>query len=306
MNRKYIVVNAIAAMEVLLVFVIFLLFYLTREVHTKRVVYIPKSSTNYTIKTLQKEGEDIALWDKIFIRMFGYPQAGWIDLKATKLTKLDFLYRLTRSKAAIVKITIIPGETNYFIYRQIAKKMKLPHFRCNIEEGFLKPETFFLGLGMTKAQVCGYLYEKSIKWHKSIAKKFIGVWNYKLYKQKLIIASIIQKEAANAYEMPYISAVIYNRLKKGMKLQMDGALNYGRYSHTRVTPARIRHDYSRFNTYKYYGLPKEPVCVASKEAIKAAFFPAKVKYLYFVKCGKKHLFSTTYKAHLRNIKKCSK
>ena len=47
----------------------------------------------------------------------------------------------------------------------------------------------------------------------------------------LTIASIIQKEAANDAEMPLVASVIYNRLDKGMRLQMDGTLNYGIYSH---------------------------------------------------------------------------
>jgi UPF0755 protein len=305
-NEKYKITKIIAAIEVFLVFIVFILFYLTREVKTYRVIYVPKGSTNYTIKALQNRGLDINLLDKIFIRMFGYPQAGWIDLKNTKMTKLDFLYRLTTSKAALAKIVIIPGETNYFIYKQIEKKLKIPNFSCKIEEGFIKPDTYFLPIGMEKKRVCEYLYKKSLVWHKSISKKFLGVWDYKLYKQKLIIASIIQKEAANVNEMPIISAIIYNRLKKGMKLQMDGSLNYGKYSHSKITPKRLRNDKTYYNTYRYKGLPKEPVCVVSKEAIKSAFFPAKVKYLYFVKCGKHHLFATSYKQHLKNIKKCRK
>ena len=238
--------------------------------------------------------------------MFGYPQAGWVDVKSTKLTKLDFFYRITHNKAYIVKIKIIPGETNYFIYKQIGKKLKLKNFKCKIDEGFIKPDTYFLPLGMTKKEVCKFLYKVSLNWHKGFAKKFLGVWNYYTYKKKLIIASIIQKEAANVKEMPLISAVIYNRLKKHMKLQMDGALNYGKYSHKAVTSKRVRNDLSFYNTYKYYGLPKEPVCVVSKEAIIAAFFPAKVNYLYFVKCGKRQIFTSSYKQHLKNIKKCYK
>ncbi|GAB6044952.1 endolytic transglycosylase MltG [Caminibacter profundus] len=304
-TKKYIVTKIIAAIEGLLLFIIFILFYLTRDIETYRVIYVPKGSTNYTIKVLQKSGEDINLFDKIFIRMFGYPQAGWIDLKETKMTKLDFLFRLTNSKAALVKVTIIPGETNYFIYKQIERKLKLPGFKCNIDEGFIKPDTYFLPIGMQKQRACEYLYNKSLRWHKEISEKFLGVWNYKVYKQKLIIASIIQKEAANVKEMPFISAVIYNRLKKRMKLQMDGALNYGKYSHIKITSSRLRNDKSKYNTYRYYGLPPEPICVVSKEAIKAAFFPAKVKYLYFVKCGKKHLFSVSYSQHLKKIKKCN-
>ncbi len=271
-----------------------------------RIIYIPKGNINSTIKILQKNGIDVLLVDEIFIKMFGYPQAGWIDLKSYKMTKLDFLYKLTNSKAALVKIVIIPGETNYFIYKQIEKKLKLPNFRCKIDEGFIKPDTYFLPIGMPREQVCKYLYDKSLKWHKFICNKFLGVWNYKIYYKKLIIASIIQKEAADSKEMPLISAVIYNRLKKHMKLQMDGALNYGKYSHKKITSKRIKHDNTFYNTYKFYGLPKKAICVVSFSAIKAAFFPAHVKYLYFVKCGKRHLFATSYAQHLRNIRKCKR
>ncbi len=306
MKEKYKITKIIAVIEVLLIFIIFILFYLTREVKTSRVVYVPSGNTNYTIKTLQKNGLDINMADFFFIRLFGYPQAGWIDLKSTTMTKLDFLRKLTHSKAAIVKIIAIPGETNYFIYKQIGKKLKIKNFYCNIEEGFIKPDTYFLPIGMERKRVCQYLYDISLRWHRQISKKFLGVWNYPQYKTKLIIASLIQKEAANVKEMPYISAVINNRLQKHMKLQLDGALNYGKYSHTKITPSRLRHDNSRFNTYKYFGLPPEPVCIVSKEAIKAAFFPAKVKYLYFVKCGKTHRFAVTYKGHIKNIRRCSR
>ena len=253
---------------------------------------------------MQKNNIDILNFDKIFIDLLGYPQAGWVDLKDKKMTKADFFYRLTHNKAALKNIIIIPGETNYFIYKQISKKLKIPNFYCNIDEGFLVPNTYKLPIGMKRENVCKYLYNHSLKWHKNFAKRFFGVWNYKTYKKYLIIASIIQKEAANSKEMKYISAVIYNRLKKHMKLQMDGSLNYGIYSHTPISYKRIRKDKSSYNTYKHYGLPKNPVCVVSKEALLAAIFPAKVNYLYFYKCGKHHRFTKSYKAHLRNIKQC--
>ena len=288
----------------MLVFTIFILFYLTRNVYSNRVVYIPAGSVNYTINSLQKRGYNVGIIDKIFLYLLGKPQAGWIDLKSEKLTKLDFLYKLTTSKAAMVKVTIIPGETTYYVYKLLEKKLKIKHINCGFEEGFLKPDTYFLPMGMKKIRICKYLKQKSLLYHKEICKKIFGKYEYEKYKKYLIIASIIQKEAANIAEMKKISSVIYNRLKKHMKLQMDGSLNYGSYSHKKVTPSRIKTDLSRYNTYKYYGLPEEPVCIASREAIIAAIFPDKTKYLYFVKCGKKHFFATTYKQHLRNIRKC--
>jgi len=306
MNKRYIVTKIIAFIEVLMVFAIFILFYLTRPVTTSRVVFVPKGNTNYTIKYFQNRDFDISMFDKIVIHFLGYPQAGWVDLKDTQMTKVDFLYRLTHNKAALRNILIIPGETNYFIYKQIEKKLKIPGFYCKIDESFLKPDTYKLPIGMKRDEVCKFLYKNSLIWHKNLAKKIFGIFNYKTYKKYLVIASIIQKEAANTNEMKYISAVIYNRLKKHMKLQMDGSLNYGKFSHQKVSVNRIKNDNTTFNTYKHYGLPSKPICVVSKEAIIAAIFPAKVNYLYFVKCGKRHLFASTYKAHLRNIHKCLK
>ncbi|GAB6073877.1 endolytic transglycosylase MltG [Nautilia lithotrophica] len=306
MNKKRIIVNIIAFIEFLLVCTIFILFYLTRNVYSPRVIYIPTGSVNYTINSLQKRGYNVGFIDKIFLYLLGSPQAGWIDLKSEKLTKFDFLYKLTTSKAALVKVTIIPGETTYYVYKILENKLKIPNINCGFEEGFLKPDTYFLPIGMKKTRVCEYLKQKSLIYHKQITKKIFGKFEYEKYRKYLIIASIIQKEAANVEEMKKISAVIYNRLKKHMKLQMDGSLNYGQYSHEKITPQRIKNDSSRFNTYKYYGLPDKPVCIPSRDAIIAAIFPEKSKYLYFVKCGKKHLFAVTYKQHLRNIKKCKR
>ncbi len=259
---------------------------------------------NYTIKRLQKSDIDILKIDKYILFLVGKPQSGWIDLKKTKMTKFDFLYRLTISKAALKKITIIPGETDYFIYKQIAKKMGFNSLKCqNIPQGFLYPDTYYLPYGFRKDEVCNYLYKISLKKHKELAKRIFAYWNFQKYYHFLIIASIIQKEAGNKKEMKLISSVIYNRLKKHMKLQMDGSLNYGKYSHQKVTHNRIKNDYTKFNTYKYYGLPDKPLCVVSQTAIVSAIFPAKTNYLYFVRVNGKHKFATTYKQHLKNIKK---
>ena len=105
--------------------------------------------------------------------------------------------------------------------------------------------------------------------------------------------------------MKYIASVIYNRLEKGMKLQMDGTLNYGLYSHQKITSSRIREDNSQFNTYKIKGLPKVPICNPSLKAIEAAINPINTDYLYFVRVPGKnyHIFSKTYHEHLQNIKR---
>lgn len=86
---------------------------------------------------------------------------------------------------------------------------------------------------------------------------------------------------------------------------MDGTLNYGKYAHIKITPKRIREDTSKYNTYKHAGLPPYPVSVVSSDAIKAAIFPKKSSFLYFVRDKKDkeggHIFTKSLKAHNRAI-----
>jgi len=294
----------IKSIEILMILLIFILFYLIQPVKTNRIIYIPNGSINYIIKKLKSSNFDVLTFDKYILYLIGRPQSGWIDMKKTKMTKFDFLYRLTTSKAALKKIIIIPGETDYFIYKEIAKKMKYKYLRClNIPPSFLYADTYYLPYGFTKKETCNYLYKVSLKKHQNLAKRIFGYWNFSKYYHYLIIASIIQKEAKNKNDMKLVSSVIYNRLKIHMKLQMDGTLNHGKYSHTKVTPKMIAYDNTRFNTYKYYGLPLRAICVVSLPAIIAAIFPAKTNYLYFTSVKGRHVFTKSYTEHLKNVKK---
>lgn len=84
---------------------------------------------------------------------------------------------------------------------------------------------------------------------------------------------------------------------------MDSTLNYGKYSHTVITPERIKEEKSLFNTYKYKGLPPHALGTMSIDALKAASKSQKGDYLYFMlnKEGK-HDFTQTYEEHLKNVK----
>ncbi len=291
-------------------------YYLAAPVYSTKVVYIPKGSITKIISYLESKNFEVTPIDRYLVRFFGHPQSGWIDIGAQRLSRADFLYRLTKAKAPVRDITLIPGETAEIFLEEISKKLgldlkKLRRFYDELSpypDGVIFAETYHIPIGMDERHLIYYLVSDSLKRHKRLSLKFFKNYDQKKWFEKYItIASIIEKEAANAEEMPLISAVIYNRLRLGMPLQMDGSLNYGKYSHQKITPKRIREDTSRFNTYKYKGLPPYPVCAVSVEAVKAAIFPAKVSYLYFVKSKKgTHIFSDTYKTHLRNIKSVKK
>jgi UPF0755 protein len=119
----------------------------------------------------------------------------------------------------------------------------------------------------------------------------------------LILASIVEKEAGNKEEMPTIAGIFYNRLEIGQPLQSDATVNYvTKAGRAMPTGDDLAVD-SPFNTYKYKDLPPEPICNPGIEAIKAAIYPEKTDYLYFLTTqdGEKNTyFSKTYAEHLQN------
>ncbi|MFA7084341.1 MAG: endolytic transglycosylase MltG [Arcobacteraceae bacterium] len=307
-NKNLIIFNII---EFFLITCVVVLFYVNLFVYSTKVIYIPKGSTNSIITYLSKSGYELNFIDKTLVRFLGYPQQGWIDLKAQKMTKADFLYKLVTSKAALKEVTLIPGETYYFFLKDVALKMGLSEIKlfnayrkyAFREDGNILAESYSLPMGMSEENLIYYLISYTQRRYEEFSKKIFGEYTPQNWYYYISIASVIQKEAASKEEMPLVSSVVYNRLNKGMPLQMDGTLNYGRYSHERVTAARIREDDSYYNTYLNKGIPQHPVCAISLDAIKAAIFPAKTEYLYFVKDNRTsmHRFSTNYKDHVNNI-----
>ncbi len=251
----------------------------------------------------------------MLLRLIGSPQSGWINIGETEITRGEFLYKISHAKAALQNITLIPGETTYIFLKQISSKLNLDFkelqkqyaMQTKQKEGAFVPNTYRLPIGISEKELIRIFLYNSQKQMKELSIKLFGTYNEKRWFHFVSIASVIQKESANIEEMPLVSSVIYNRIKKGMKLQMDGTLNYGKYSHIKITPKRIREDNSIYNTYKNRGVPSVPVCNVSFDAIRAAVFPAKTKYLYFMKSKSGgHDFSCNYSTHLRNIKRVTK
>jgi len=291
------------------------MYYLNKPIITPKVIYIQQGSINQIIAQMKANNYDLNKLDSIMLRFIGAPQSGWINIGTEVNTKADFLYKLTTAKAALQNVTLIPGETTYIFLRQLAKNLHLniktleQEFKKQspIQEGVFVPDTYKMPIGITESRLIELLLKVSLYKMKAFSKKIFGTYNEKKWFHYVSIASIIQKESANVSEMPIVSSVIYNRLRKGMKLQMDGTLNYGKYSHLRITAKRIREDKSSFNTYKNRGVPSIPVCNVSFDAIRAAIFPAKTNYLYFMKNkGNTHDFSCNYSTHMYNVRRATK
>ncbi len=169
-------------------------------------------------------------------------------------------------------------------------------------EGYLMPATFNFFIDISPEEVLDILVDEQQKVWKQFenAAKNTGLSQ----NAALTMASIIEAETPIADERPTISGVYHNRLKKGMLLQADPTVQYA------IGTPKKRLLYSdlavesRYNTYKYQGLPPGPINSPSQSSIAAAVSPEKNDYLYFVAIGdgsNRHQFSKTYKEHLKKV-----
>jgi len=123
-------------------------------------------------------------------------------------------------------------------------------------------------------------------------------------RQVVSLASILEREIRVRDELPLISSVYHNRLRKGMKLDADPTVQYAMgYWKKRLTNEDYRRTLSPYNTYLNPGLPPGPICSPGLDAIQAALYPAATESLYFVaQEDGRHSFSSSYREHVNKVK----
>jgi UPF0755 protein len=173
-------------------------------------------------------------------------------------------------------------------------------------EGYLFPDTYRLDRSMTTREIiriiAGQFWKEVTPEMRNRAEE-IGL----TVSQWVTLASMIGKESGNDAEKPLISAVFHNRLALGMKLQSDPTAIYhldpNGNSVKTVRKEHLQSD-TPHNTYKIKGLPPGPIANPGLDSLRAALYPAKVDYLYFVaKNDGGHHFSTNLAAHNRAVLK---
>ena len=128
---------------------------------------------------------------------------------------------------------------------------------------------------------------------------------YKFYNTNeiIIIGSLLEKEGLDSLDKKKISSVIFNRLEKNMKLQIDAtvifAITNGKYNLNRklvLNDLKFDHPY---NTYIYKGLPPKPISYVGKKTLDLIFENHKSDFLFyfFDKSLNRHIFSKSYKDH---------
>ena len=171
-------------------------------------------------------------------------------------------------------------------------------------EGFLFPDTYFFARGCSAERVIETMLDRFRE-----ASATLGIANAEAdIKEIVTIASLIEKETASPPERPLVSAVIRNRLEKGMKLEFDPTVIYalGEKFDGNIRKKDLSFP-SPYNTYVISGLPPGPIAAPGLDSIRAALEPADVDYLYFVSNGDGiHVFSSTYGDHVNAVNRLLK
>jgi UPF0755 protein len=163
-------------------------------------------------------------------------------------------------------------------------------------EGFLFPDTYQLRSRTATAKTLVNLQLRQFK--SEFAKVDLRRARRKHLSRYdvLIIASMIEREAQVSKDRRLISAVIYNRLQKGIPLGIDATLRYRLNNWSKALRESELNINSDFNTRRRIGLPPTPIGNPGLASIQAAADPANAKYLFYVvkPCGNgAHAFSTT-------------
>lgn len=165
-------------------------------------------------------------------------------------------------------------------------------------EGYLFPATFEINEDTTQES----LLREMLKAYQARYNKSIEP-NLKDRDLNMImtLASIVEKEAKTDADRPLIASVCYNRIKKGMPLQMDSTVQYAKGERKSALNYEDLKIDSPYNTYKNKGLPPGPIASPGLPSIEAALNPPETKYLFFVLTGKdgSHTFTETYEEHLK-------
>jgi len=167
-------------------------------------------------------------------------------------------------------------------------------------EGYLFPKTYGVARSVDERRMIDKMlsqFEKetaNLDWSQG-AKRGLSV------HEIVTIASLIEREARVPSERRLISAVIWNRLRKGIALRIDATVQYGLPEwKERLTYEDLKVD-TPYNTYLHSGLPPGPIASPGLASIQAALNPARKDYLYYVLTDPngKHTFTRTYEEFLR-------
>ncbi|MBX7257733.1 MAG: endolytic transglycosylase MltG [Candidatus Hydrogenedentes bacterium] len=174
--------------------------------------------------------------------------------------------------------------------------------KANTLEGFLMPNTYFFDVEPAPEVMVARMLEEFRKQYAVLQSEFPEAASRDLM-EVVTVASLVEEETKIDEERATVAAVVYNRLRKKMPLDMDSTLQYALEKYGQRLLDSDKEVDSPYNTYKYPGLPPGPIAGPGLASLRAALNPAQVNYLYFVSNadGKSHTFSATLEEHNKAV-----
>ena len=186
---------------------------------------------------------------------------------------------------------------NFDVIKILNTRYQIPNIGL---EGYLFPDTYIFTKEVSLEEIIKRINDNFNKKLTEQMREEIKRQN-KTIGQIIILASIIQQEAFSNEEMPKLAGIFYNRLEIGMLLQSDVTVNYVTGKKLRQPTIEDTKIDSPYNTYLYKGLPPSPISNPGIDAIKAAIWPEKTDYLYFLHpLNSPTIFSRTQEEHIGN------
>ena len=244
-------------------------------------------------------------------------RAGEYELTSS-MTPVEIIAKLVKGEIKFYMVTIPEDLT----VREIAALLAAN--KLVKESNFLdlaRDRRFVASLGIAGDSLEGYLYPETYKLDRSMgSRKIIQIMNRQFWErftpemrkqaaelgmtinEVVTMASLIGKETGFKDEKPLISAVFHNRLGMGMKLQSDPTAVYDLEEFDgKIRRSHLLRD-APHNTYRIKGLPPGPIANPDIDSLKAALYPAKTDYLYFVSNNNgSHDFSSNLTAHCQAV-----
>ena len=237
---------------------------------------------------------------------------------AAPVTPIQLLQKLTRGDVSQAEVRLIEGWTFAQFRAALDASPDLRHDTKGLDEaqilerlrvaekhpeGLFFPDTYLFGKGSSDLAVLRRSYRALQRHLKEEWEARDARVPYRTPYEALIMASIIEKETGQAGERDLIGGVLVNRLRIGMRLQVDPTIIYGLGA---TFDGNLKRNHlaedGPYNTYTRAGLPPTPIAMPGLASLRAAMRPGKTDAMYYVSKndGSSH-FSRTLEEHNRAV-----
>jgi UPF0755 protein len=217
-------------------------------------------------------------------------------LLSPAMSMFDIVRKLTTGDVIQEKFTIVEGWNIQDIKDYFATKGRIIEISPDLE-GYLFPDTYHIGNNASTEEIIAMMRENFEKKFSNDLKQET-VRQGKTTAQIVIMASLLEKEVQTLEDKKTVAGILWKRLSIGMALQVDATIAYltGKRT-TQISREETQID-SRFNTYKYAGLPAGPIANPGLDSLEASLYPQDSPYWYYLSTPEgKTIFSKTLEEH---------